>query len=79
MSPIVKLPIYFYDPKSQIVEMRKFLSELNVSDVEIEVLIPSNIYLITIDFKYRKEWKLFCEKFWGERHFNEYINNRKTC
>jgi len=78
MSPIVKLPIYFYDPKIQRAEMREFLSTFNVSSVEIEVLIPKNIYLVTVDFRYRKEWKLFCEKFWGEKYFYEYLKKPKN-
>ncbi len=77
MSPIIKLPIYFGNPKLQIAKMYEFLGSLNVGDAEIEVLVPRNIYLVTIDFKYRKQWKLFCEKFWGEGYFNEFIKERK--
>jgi len=77
MSPKIDLPIYFGSPIVQCQEMKKFVKTLTVHNMDIKVLIPKNIYQITIDFRYKKEWKVFCEKFWGEKYFNEYISRKR--
>lgn len=77
MSPKIDVSIFLYDPKAQKAEMRKFLRDLTVSGVEISEIIPSNIWRVQVDFKYKREWKLFCEKYWGKKYFDEHINKRK--
>lgn len=78
MSPKIDAPIFASNIRVQKAEIHKFLNTLNVSGVEITQIIPKNIWRVKVNFKYRKEWKLFCEKFWGKKYFNEHINKRKT-
>jgi len=77
MSPIIDLPIYLYNIKVQKAEIYEFLDTLETSDVEITEIIPNNIWRVKVSFKYRREWKIFCEKFWGEKYFNEHLSRKK--
>ena len=77
MSPKVDLPIFLYDPEIQKAEMYEFLDTLETSRIEITQIIPDNIWRIKADFKYKREWKIFCEKFWGKKYFNECIGKRR--
>lgn len=74
MSPLIDLPLYM--EKSRYKEMHKFIETICTRSVDIEIIIPK-IYRITIDFKYKREWKLFCEKYWGKDYFNEYLKEKK--
>lgn len=78
MSPIIDLSIFLYDPEIQKAEMYEFLDTLKTNHIEITQIIPDNIWRVKVDFKYKREWKIFCEKFWGEKYFNEHINRRKS-
>jgi len=77
MSPIIDLPIFLYDPEIQKAEIYKFLDVLETRRIEITQIIPDNIWRIKVDFKYKREWKIFCEKFWGKKYFNEHIEKRR--
>jgi len=77
MSPIIDLPIFLYDPKIQKAEIYKFLDTLETGHIEITQIIPNNIWRIKVDFKYKREWKIFCKKFWGEKYFNEHLSRKK--
>lgn len=78
MSPTIDLPIFLYDPKIQKVEIYEFLGALETDRIEITQIIPDNIWRIRVDFKYVREWRIFCMEFWGEKYFNEHINKRKA-
>jgi len=78
MSPIIDLPIFLYDPKIQKAEIHEFLDTLETSRIEITQIIPDNIWRVKVNFKYKREWKIFCEKFWGEKYFNEHINRKRS-
>ena len=78
MSPTIDLPIFLHSPKTQKAKIYKFLGALETSGVEITQIIPDNIWRVKVNFKYKREWKIFCEKFWGEKYFNEYINRKKS-
>jgi len=78
MSPVIDLPIFLYSPKIQRAEIYRFLDTLETSRIEITQIIPDNIWRIKVDFRYKREWKIFCEKFWGEKYFNEHIDKKKS-
>jgi len=78
MSPKIDLPIFLYDPKIQKAEIYEFLDTLEAGDVEITQIIPDNIWRVKVNFKYKREWRIFCEKFWGEKYFNEHISRKKS-
>lgn len=78
MSPKIDSPIFLYDPEVQKAEIYKFLGALETSCIEITEIIPNNIWRVKVNFKYKREWKIFCEKFWGEKYFNEHINRKKS-
>ena len=78
MSPTIDLPIFLYNPKIQKAEIHELLDTLETNRVEITQIIPDNIWRVKVDFRYKREWKIFCEKFWGEKYFNEYINRKKS-
>lgn len=77
MSPTIDLPIFLYDPEIQKAEIYEFLDTLETKRIEITQIISNNIWRVKVDFKYKKEWKIFCEKFWGEKYFNEHIEKRR--
>lgn len=77
MSPTIDSPIFLCDPKVQKAEIYKFLDTLETNCIEITQIIPNNIWRIKVDFKYKREWKLFCEKFWGEKYFNDHIKKQR--
>jgi len=77
MSSTIDSPIFLYDPEVQKAEIYKFLDTLEISDIEITQIIPNNIWRIKVDFKYKREWKIFCIRFWGEKYFNEHLNRKK--
>jgi len=78
MSPVIDLPIFLYDPKIQKAEIYKFLDTLETNRIEITEIIPDNIWRVKVDFKYKREWKIFCKAFWGEKFFNEHISRKKS-
>ena len=78
MSPIIDLPIFLYNPKIQKAEIHEFLDTLETNRIEITKIVPNNIWRVKVSFKYRREWKIFCEKFWGKKYFNEYISRKKS-
>ena len=78
MSPIIDLPIFLHSPKIQKAGLYEFLGTLSVSDIEITEIIPDNIWRVKVNFKYKREWKIFCKAFWGEKYFNEHINRKKS-
>ena len=78
MSPTIDVSIYLGNPKIQKAEICEFLDTLTVNGVEITEIIPNNIWRVKVSFKYKREWKLFCEKFWGEKYFNEHISRKKS-
>lgn len=75
MSPLIDLPLYMEESRYK--EMCKFIKTMSTCSIDIEVIIPKNIYRVIVDFKYKREWKLFCEKYWGRNYFNEYIKEKK--
>jgi len=77
MSPTIDLPIFLYDPKIQKAEIHEFLDTLETKRIEITQIIPDNIWRVKVDFRYKREWKIFCEKFWGEKYFNEHIDRKR--
>jgi len=77
MSPTIDLPIFLYDPEIQKAEIYKFLDTLETKRIEITQIIPDNIWRIKVDFRYKREWKIFCTEFWGEKYFNDYIDRKK--
>lgn len=77
MSPTIDLPIFLYDIKVQKAEIYEFLDTLTTSRIEITQIVPNNIWRVKVDFKYRREWRIFCEKFWGEKYFNEHIKKQR--
>lgn len=78
MSPTIDSPIFLYDPEIQKAEIYEFLDTLKTKHIEITEIIPNNIWRIKVDFKYKREWRIFCQKFWGEKYFNEYLRKREN-
>jgi len=83
MSPKIDLPTYFANPEADCQEMADFLNTLKIKKQNFELIIPEiskNIYRITVDFKRKKEWELFCFRYWGKEYFNRYIKRiRNRC
>lgn len=78
MSPTIDLSIFLYDPEAQKAELYDFLDTLKTKRIEITEIIPNNIWRVKVDFRYKREWRLFCEKFWGKKYFNEHISRKKS-
>jgi hypothetical protein len=76
MSPIIDLPIFLYDPEIQKAEIYKFLDTLETSRIEITEIIPDSIWRVKVNFKYKREWKIFCCQFWGNDYFEKHINKK---
>ena len=75
MSPLIDLPIYL----SNLTEIRGFLEDLEIQYTNFELIIPSvskDIWRVTVDFKYRKQLRIFVEKFWGKDYFEKYIDKK---